>query len=131
MKFPCVSPIGSDREVMHSTLFDPPPPGEVDATGQPQVSSLYAAAAARIVVTSKRSFVTACGMQQLTGEVMAVDYVPRGQAASLESVVAALVGSDRPGEETGGWSAAHSSAAVFDPDVLLAWLLAEGVSARH
>jgi len=104
---------------------------EIPGPDQPTVSSLYAAAAARVVVTSKRSFVASCGVQRLTGEVMAIGYVQPSEAASLEAAVEALIGSDPAVEMEGEWSAMHAAGAIFDPDVLLAWLLTEGVSRRH
>ena len=92
-----------------------------------QVVSLYAAAAARVVVTSKRSFVASCGARQLRGEVMAIGFVQSSDVASLE----ALIGGDLAGGAGGEWSAMHAAGAIFDPDALLAWLLTEGVSRRH
>ncbi len=103
---------------------------ELDAACS-QVSSLYAAAASRIVVTSKHSFETSCGVHRLTGEVMAVDYVQPGESAALEAAVATLVGRDGSVDGLDEWSTMSSAAAIFDPDVLLAWLLTEGVNARH
>lgn len=98
---------------------------------EPTVNSLYAAAAARVVVTSRRRFVTSCGLQQLTGEVMAIGYVQPSEAASLEAAVESLIGADPAVDIKGEWSAMHAAGAIFDPDVLLAWLLTEGVSLRH
>ena len=97
----------------------------------PTVNSLYAAAAARVVVTSRRSFVASCGVQRLTGEVMAIGYVQPSEVASLEEAVEGLIGGDPAVDTAGEWSAMHAAGAIFDPDVLLAWLLTEGVSLRH
>ncbi len=94
---------------------------------EPTVASLYAAAAARVVVTSKRSFVASCGARQLRGEVMSIGYVQSRDAASLE----ALISGELAGDADGEWSAMHAAGAIFDPDALLAWLLTEGVSRRH
>ncbi len=96
-----------------------------------QVVSLYAAAAARVVVTSKRSFVASCGAQQLRGEVMAIGFVQCSDVASLEASVEALISGKLAGDADGEWSAMHAAGAIFDPDALLAWLLTEGVSRRH
>ena len=98
---------------------------------EPTVSSLYAAAAARVVVTSRRSFVASCGEQRLTGEVMAIGYVQSSEAASLEAAVERLIGDDAAVDTTDEWAAMHAAEGIFDPDALLAWLLTEGVSLRH
>ena len=98
---------------------------------EPTVASLYAAAAARVVVTSKRSFVASCGAKQLRGEVMSIGYVQSRDAASLEASVEAMISGELAGDADGEWSAMHAAGAIFDPDALLAWLLTEGVSRRH
>lgn len=95
------------------------------------VADLYAAAAARIIVTSKRSFVTSCGVRRFTGEVMDVDSVQPAEAAALEAAFATLIGRDVSPFDTDATSAIPSTSTIFDPDVLLAWLLTEGVNAFH
>ena len=104
-------------------------PEPLRATGE--VADLYAAAAARIVVTSKRSFVTSCGVRQFTGEVMAVDCVQPAEAAALEAAFATLVGRDLSPFDTDVTATIGSTSTLFDPDVLLAWLLTEGVRSFH
>ena len=91
-----------------------------------QMTDLYAAAAARIIVTSKKSFVTSCGVKQFTGEVMAIDYIQPADAAVLEAAVLAHVDCDPSVTDHPG-TPGYSASTIFDPDVLLAWLLTEGV----
>ena len=95
------------------------------------MADLYAAAAARIVVTSKRSFVTSCGARRFTGEVMAVDSVQPAEAAVLEAAFMSLIGHESLPFDLNDASSVPSTSPLFDPDVLLAWLLTEGVSAFH
>lgn len=110
----------------HSTARRPEPSRATD-----EVADLYAAAAARIIVTSKRSFVTSCGVRQFTGEIMAVDCVQPAEAAALEAAFATLIGRDLSPFDTDATSTLRSTSTLFDPDVLLAWLLTEGVNAFH
>ena len=104
-------------------------PGSLRVSGD--VADLYAAAAARIIVTSKRRFVTSCGVRRFAGEVMAVDCVRPAEAAALEAAFATLIGRDLSPFDTDAASAIRSTSSLFDPDVLLAWLLTEGVDAFH
>ena len=96
-----------------------------------EVADFYAAAAARIVVTSKRRFVTSCGVRQYTGEVMAVDCVQPAEAAALEAAFVSLLGRDSLAGDLDPSQTGGPTSTLFDPDVLLAWLLTEGVSAFH
>ena len=95
------------------------------------MTDLYAAAAARIIVTSKRSFVTSCGVRTFPGEAMAIDRVQPAEAAALEAAVLALVSQEPALLETGSSFGFDPTSTLFDPDVLLAWLLTEGVSSFH
>ncbi len=95
------------------------------------MTDLYAAAAARIIVTSKRSFVTSCGVRTFPGEAMAIDRVQPAEAAALEAAVLALVSQEPALLETGSSFGFDPTSTLFDLDVLLAWLLTEGVSSFH
>jgi len=121
-------PVCMDGAVLETTTTarrpEPPRPGN-------DVADLYAAAAARIIVTSKRRFVTSCGVRRFTGEVMAVDSVQPAEAAALEAAFVALIGGEPLPFDLNEVSTLRSTSPLFDPDVLLAWLLTEGVSMFH
>ena len=122
---------------MDRAVFDPSPSGgRLETPGsKAQMADLYAAAAARIVVTSKRRFVTVCGVRRLTGEAMTVDCVPSAGVSELEAAAVILAAHERSGTDPHAGlderSTRHSATTVFDPEVLLAWLLTEGLSAFH
>ena len=96
-----------------------------------EFADLYAVAAARVVVTSKTSFLTACGDRTLAGEVMTVNRLPHVGDAGWEGVASGL--NDRrsfPGNRD-ELSISVPETTVDDPEVLLAWLLADGLSTFH
>ncbi len=106
-------------------------PNPEETSEESKVASLYAAAAARIVVISKRSFTTAYGAKSLTAEVITLAHVLPDESVALEASLESLIGDPSQIDTTPQWSTTHAAGAIFDPDVLLAWLLAQGVSGRH
>ena len=67
-------------------------PNPEETSEESKVASLYATAAARIVVISKRSFTTDYGARSLTGEVMTIGAVQPNESVALEASLEALIG---------------------------------------
>ena len=87
---------------------------------------LYMAAAARVVVTSRRRFVVHVGDRRFTGDAISIEWTTDVET-EFANDVSRVFGGDvtrLPAREV---LTASNAGVVFDPDVLLAWLLIEGV----